>query len=590
MRADPAHELAPQPGPPAPVVPAAQGPATHAGSLTVSVVQRGGRPMSGVSARFPLDGGSIGRADHNRLVLVDMERTISRVHARLFPTDGHWMLHNQGSNSVRINGRLLTAGRELRLRDGDTLQIGPYLLRARIDALPGTRPPHARGGDDAPTTVKVDHRGQAQTLPGSPAPTPMATDTGDETVIRPIPGTAALPAAGGRPPVAASREAVPLANGGTGLPAAAPPAAAASADAPRGTATGTTPTTPPAPTSSATPGTTPGTTPGAAAQAVAMAAALDRATLAPPTADSGAIVSRAPAATAAPAAAAPPPAPPAAPAAVGRLAAFRRLAQFALAPSAREALDSTQALPTELPTASRLDAEAAAVRSATGGNPRAGSLRVGTSTSALGGPMSGAVIAPRPSAHRDGRPPAAAAPSTAAAAPSPLTPPPAARIPAATAADAGPAGTTGPGTPAAPRGTERPSTTDASPPPDATPAAEPAFAHTAPTDDTDNAPVATPPTAIQTTRGVGTGTAAPDAPEDAPALGWFPGRQDETGLELAAQALDEALGAALQAVWRITGAPPTDGGEQALALARETFARTLEARAAGLRPPADIDA
>ncbi|MEY4416237.1 MAG: hypothetical protein RIQ53_3530, partial [Pseudomonadota bacterium] len=40
----------------------------------------------------------------------------------------------------------------------------------------------------------------------------------------------------------------------------------------------------------------------------------------------------------------------------------------------------------------------------------------------------------------------------------------------------------------------------------------------------------------------------------------------------------------------ITGAPPTDGGEQALALARETFARTLEARAAGLRPPADIDA
>ena len=76
--------------------------------LVMAVVERAGRPLTGVAAHFGAEGGTIGRADHNRLVLVDAERTVSRVHARLSIADRQWSLHNEGSNGLRINGRLLT--------------------------------------------------------------------------------------------------------------------------------------------------------------------------------------------------------------------------------------------------------------------------------------------------------------------------------------------------------------------------------------------------------------------------------------------------------------------------------------------------
>jgi FHA domain-containing protein/type VI secretion system protein len=85
---------------------------------------------------FGIEGGSIGRAAENAMVLEDPSRYISRVHARVLVRDGAFVLEDVGSNASVVNDRPLGKGKQVKLGHGDRVLIGDYLLQAVIDAAP----------------------------------------------------------------------------------------------------------------------------------------------------------------------------------------------------------------------------------------------------------------------------------------------------------------------------------------------------------------------------------------------------------------------------------------------------------------------
>lgn len=90
---------------------------------------------SRLHASFGLQGGTIGRADHNTLVLSDDARSVSRLHARVEWRAGRFLLVNMGINPVLCDGTLVSTADEVELRDGQTLRIGGFVLDVqRIDA------------------------------------------------------------------------------------------------------------------------------------------------------------------------------------------------------------------------------------------------------------------------------------------------------------------------------------------------------------------------------------------------------------------------------------------------------------------------
>lgn len=98
-----------------------------------------GAPISGPSAVFDELGGTIGRADTNQLVLPDPDRAISRVHARVAFRGVHgYVLEDNGSNPIIVNGQPLGQGRAHSLKPGDELQMGGYTIR--VGAVSKTKP------------------------------------------------------------------------------------------------------------------------------------------------------------------------------------------------------------------------------------------------------------------------------------------------------------------------------------------------------------------------------------------------------------------------------------------------------------------
>lgn len=85
-------------------------------------------------AEFGPQGGTIGRADTNTLVLDDPDRTVSRVHAQVLCRDGHYFIIDRGSNPMQCNGQSLGAGNEAALTDGAHLVIGSFELGVRAVA------------------------------------------------------------------------------------------------------------------------------------------------------------------------------------------------------------------------------------------------------------------------------------------------------------------------------------------------------------------------------------------------------------------------------------------------------------------------
>ncbi|WP_341317017.1 type VI secretion system-associated FHA domain protein TagH [Paraburkholderia sp. IMGN_8] len=146
--------------------------------LTLTVTRFNGKPPAQpLAATFDTAGGTIGRAESNRLVLEDVERTVSRVHAQIVWRDGQYRLIDRGSNPALVNGTPLEPGQEIVMTDGDEVQIGGYELRAAVD------------GGDMPASMSSDPFAD---IFGEPSHDPRAAHDPDglDDLLRPSTGRA----------------------------------------------------------------------------------------------------------------------------------------------------------------------------------------------------------------------------------------------------------------------------------------------------------------------------------------------------------------------------------------------------------------
>ncbi len=97
--------------------------------IKIEVVSTLGRlTENSLSAEFSSEGGSIGRALSNLLVLDDAERTVSRIHAKIILRNGTFFIIDKGSNPLSCNGVVVGSDNEAPIKNGDTLQIGSFQL------------------------------------------------------------------------------------------------------------------------------------------------------------------------------------------------------------------------------------------------------------------------------------------------------------------------------------------------------------------------------------------------------------------------------------------------------------------------------
>jgi len=123
--------------------------------IKLTVLSLRGVPTAAKWAQFGPEGGTIGRADTNALVLDDPDRTVSRVHAQVLCRGGQFFVVDRGSNPMAHNGQPLGSGREAPLADGDRLTIGSFELSvARVaqaaDPLDAFASPAGGATDDDP--------------------------------------------------------------------------------------------------------------------------------------------------------------------------------------------------------------------------------------------------------------------------------------------------------------------------------------------------------------------------------------------------------------------------------------------------------
>jgi predicted component of type VI protein secretion system len=101
-------------------------------SLVLQGIALNEEPLSQpLIGRFDERGGTVGRSDNATFTLPDPERMISRTQAQiLHRDDGYWIENVSSANSILHNGRPLSAGMRVTVRDGDEIRIGGYTLLA----------------------------------------------------------------------------------------------------------------------------------------------------------------------------------------------------------------------------------------------------------------------------------------------------------------------------------------------------------------------------------------------------------------------------------------------------------------------------
>jgi predicted component of type VI protein secretion system len=100
------------------------------------------QPMSQpLIGRFDERGGTLGRSDTVTFTLPDPERTISRIQAQvLHREEGYWIENVSAAIPILHNGRPLSAGMRVMLREGDELRVGGYTLRAAFEGDESSTP------------------------------------------------------------------------------------------------------------------------------------------------------------------------------------------------------------------------------------------------------------------------------------------------------------------------------------------------------------------------------------------------------------------------------------------------------------------
>ncbi|HEX7868442.1 MAG TPA: type VI secretion system-associated FHA domain protein TagH [Variovorax sp.] len=155
--------------------------------IHIAVITRQGAPAGqSISADFGPNGGTIGRADTNTLVLDDPDRTVSRVHAQVLCRDGQYFVIDRGSNPMQCNGVSLGSGKEAALTDGARLVVGSFELTVRVTAAAASPPPLA-----IPDTVL----GGTSAASAAAAATPSSDDPFADLLAGLAPPPAPLPPA-----------------------------------------------------------------------------------------------------------------------------------------------------------------------------------------------------------------------------------------------------------------------------------------------------------------------------------------------------------------------------------------------------------
>jgi FHA domain-containing protein len=176
--------------------------------IHIAVITRQGAPAGqAIAADFGANGGTIGRADTNTLVLDDPDRTVSRVHAQVLCRDGHYFVIDRGSNPMQCNGVSLGSGKEAALADGARLVIGSFELTVRVQAARAAATP--AGAPVIPDTML-----------GAPLKAPPNTPSSDDPFADLLAGLSSPGAAVAAPaprPAAASPDSLlfpdPMASG-----------------------------------------------------------------------------------------------------------------------------------------------------------------------------------------------------------------------------------------------------------------------------------------------------------------------------------------------------------------------------------------
>lgn len=103
-------------------------------SITLKIIRYQGNPGEhGITAIFGRDGGNIGRADDNDLILVDPERYVSRHHAKISYENGNYYLTDWSTGGTFIDGNSIPlGGKTERLKNGMRLLMGEYELLVGI--------------------------------------------------------------------------------------------------------------------------------------------------------------------------------------------------------------------------------------------------------------------------------------------------------------------------------------------------------------------------------------------------------------------------------------------------------------------------
>jgi len=151
--------------------------------IHIAVITRQGAPAGqSIAADFGPNGGTIGRADTNTLVLDDPDRTVSRVHAQVLCRDGQYFVIDRGSNPMQCNGVSLGSGKEAALTDGARLVVGSFELTVRVTAAAAAAVPAAPiipatvlGGSHAAAATPTSDDPFADLLAGlAPPPAPAS--------------------------------------------------------------------------------------------------------------------------------------------------------------------------------------------------------------------------------------------------------------------------------------------------------------------------------------------------------------------------------------------------------------------------------
>ena len=166
-------------------------------------------PPAPLQAEFDAEGGMVGRAPGNRLVLEDPDKYVSRSHASVTLRDGRYYLTDAGSNPSIVNDRPLGAGSEVALDDGDRIVVGDYVLQAVLEG-PATAPVADDATMMAPAFTPVPapvEPGPPDSLAGARIIDGAAAAGGDDPLGLGLSGSAGKAAHGARP--AAEHDHVP---------------------------------------------------------------------------------------------------------------------------------------------------------------------------------------------------------------------------------------------------------------------------------------------------------------------------------------------------------------------------------------------